>query len=70
MGLNLQAVPEVTSGSHSKSSLTIPRCKDGIMSWPGQSELTLRIHYVQAAESAGDGISTLGLKLTGGVHQV
>ena len=62
MGSNLLAILEVTLGGHSSVSLTIPRCKIGTRSWPGQSELTPRIHYVQATESAGDGACTLPLK--------
>ena len=43
----LPAIPEVTLGGHSKASLTIPRCRIGTRPWPGNSELTLRIHYAQ-----------------------
>ena len=43
--LPLAAVPEATLGSHSSSSLTIPRCKIGTRPWPGKirvdSEYTL-----------------------------
>ena len=48
---NLPATTEVTSGSHSRGSLTIPRCKIGTRPWPGQPELTLRIHYAQVTKS-------------------
>ena len=37
--------------------------------WPRQSELTPRIHYVQATSSAGHGASTLALKPMGGVKK-
>ena len=70
VGLNLPAVPEVTLGSHSSSSLTIPRCKFRTRPWPGHSEITMRIHYEQATENTGDGASTLSLALKpmGGVN--
>ena len=56
-------------GGHSSGSLTIPRCQIGTRSWPGKSEWTLRIHYVQVIESAGYGASTLALTPMGGVNQ-
>ena len=68
MGSNLPAVPEVTLGSHSSNSLTKPGCQIGTRLWPGKSELTPRIHYMQATESTGDGASTLALKPKGGVN--
>ena len=64
MGSNLP----VTLDGHSSGSLTIPRCKIGTSPWPGQPELTQRIHYVQASESTGDGASTLALKPMGRVN--
>ena len=70
LGSNLPLeVLEVTKGGHSSGSLTISRCKIGTMPWPGNSELTLRIYYLQAAERAGDGASTLDLKPMGRVIQ-
>ena len=69
MGLNLPVVPEVTLGDHSSSSFTTPRCKIGTRPWPGQSELTPRIHYVQVTGGAGNGASTLALKPMGGVNR-
>ena len=69
VGSNLPTVQELTLGGHSSSSFTIPRCKIGTRSRPGKSELTLRIHYVQATESAGHGASILALKPMGGVNQ-
>ena len=47
VGSNLPAVPEVTLGSHSNSSLTIQSYKIRTRPWPEQSELTLKIHYTQ-----------------------
>ena len=35
-------------GSHSSGSLTLPRCKIGTRSWPGNSEVDFEDHYVQA----------------------
>ena len=69
VGSNLPAVPKVTLGGHSSGSLTIPRCKNGTRSWPGQSELTLRMHYTQVIERAGNGASILALTSMGGVNQ-
>ena len=66
LGSDLPAVLEVTMGDHSSSSFTIPRCKIGTRSWPGQSELTLRIHYM--CKSASGGVSTLSLKHMGRVN--
>ena len=53
---------------HSSGSLTIPKCKIGTKSWPGQSELTLRIithsqkgHPRGTSLCTGNGTSTLDL---------
>ena len=68
LGLNLPAVPEVTLGGHSSSSLTIPRCNIGTRPWLGKSKLSIRIDYSQVTESTGDGASTLALKSKGWVN--
>ena len=61
-GSNLPAVLEMTLGSHSSNSLTIPRCKIGTR------PSSLQIHYMQATESACNGSSILALKPMGRVN--
>ena len=67
--LPLPAVTEVTLGSHSSGSLTIPRCKIGTRSWLGNSELTLRIIVHKQEQSIGNDGFTLALKPMGTVNQ-
>ena len=70
LGSNLpQAVLEVTLGSHSSSSLTIPRCKIVTRPRSGNSELTLRIIMHKQEQSSGDDGYTLALKPMGRVNQ-
>ena len=52
MGLNLPAILEVTMGSHSSNSLTIPRWNIWTRPRRGNSELTLRIITCKREQSA------------------
>ena len=62
-GFESAVVLEVTLGGHSSGSLTIPRCKIGTWSRPGQLEVTLRIIMCKQEQRA----STLVLKPMGRV---
>ena len=64
------AVSEVTLGGHSSGSLTVPRCKIGIRSRPGNSEFTLKIITCKREQSTADDGSTLVLKPMGRVNQI
>ena len=48
VGLNLPAIPEVTLSSHSSSSLTIPKCKNGTRPMPGKIRVDSEDHYMKA----------------------
>ena len=55
LGSNLPlAVPKVTLGNQSSSILTISRYKIGTRSWPGNSELTLRIIMCKQEQKIDD----------------